>query len=236
MKIVIFGRGRMGTALRETAVYKNNIEILDIIGRDSNFSSLPKFDMILDFTRPEMAMRAAEFAKSRGVPFLSGTTGFTFEEEHILTEIAKEIPLLISSNFSLGTTVLLHMLKDLPALVRKEWDIELIETHHRGKEDAPSGTAKTMLAAIDPENSRKRVYGRQGFTGERTREEIGVHVLRGGSVIGEHNINFYGPQETLTFTHKADTRHAFAEGAWYAAEKLVCLPKGRHTLEEIIFG
>ena len=117
-----------------------------------------------------------------------------------------------------------------------EFDVEIVETHHNQKADAPSGTAKLLLEAVDPAHTALPVYGRQGVTGKRDRREIGVHALRGGTEAGTHTVSFFGPDEVFEITHRASSRQIFVNGALHAARRLYRLPKGRYQLEEILFG
>jgi 4-hydroxy-tetrahydrodipicolinate reductase len=225
----------MGQALRETASAREGIQIVAMAGRKENLSSLPEGDLILDFSRPEMALHMADLAHERGLPFITGTTGFSSEELEALEIIGKDIPLLVSANFSVGIAVLAHVLEQAGSALGAEWDVELMEIHHHHKEDAPSGTAIKLLTALDPEGTRKKVYGRQGFTGLREKGEIGIHALRGGSVVGEHQVHFFGAQETLQFIHRAESRQVFALGAWVAAERLIGMPPGYYSLNQLLF-
>lgn len=235
MRVIVSGRGRMGQALRETAPTREGIQMVAMVGRGEKLSSLPEADIILDFSRPEMALHMADLAHERGIPFITGTTGFSPEELAALEIIGKDIPVLVSANFSLGITVLSHVLEEVSGVLGEEWDVELMETHHRHKEDAPSGTAIKLLTALDPGGNRKKVYGRQGFTGSREKGEIGVHALRGGSVVGEHQVHFFGDQETLQFIHRAESRQVFALGAWTAAERLFHMPAGFYSFSQLLF-
>ena len=115
------------------------------------------------------------------------------------------------------------------------FDIEIIETHHNKKADAPSGTAKLLLAAVDPDGACRPVYGREGMCGARTAREIGVHAVRGGTVAGEHTVAFFGDSEEVRLTHRADSRRIFAAGALRAAKALITRAPGFYTFEEILF-
>jgi 4-hydroxy-tetrahydrodipicolinate reductase len=170
-----------------------------------------------------MALAMAQMAKDKKIPFITGTTGFRKDEIEILNNIAEEIPLLLSFNFSLGIALFAQILKDIPGILGPNWDIELSETHHKDKLDAPSGTAFRLLEALDPD--------------ERLRQSgaLGVHSLRGGTVIGEHTVSFFGPHETLSITHRSEDRKVFAQGALLACEKLVEKKPGFYTLEELLF-
>ena len=114
--------------------------------------------------------------------------------------------------------------------------MEIVETHHNQKADAPSGTARLLLEAVDPRHERTPVYGRHGVSGPRDKREIGVHALRGGTEAGTHTVSFFGPDEVLEITHRASSRQIFVNGALHAARRLIHMPKGRYALEDILFG
>lgn len=229
MKIIVSGRGRMGKAIRETASEiesrdsSKSFEIVAFLGREQILDPSLQGDIILDFSSPQMALAMAQMAKDKKIPFITGTTGFRKDEIEILNNIAEEIPLLLSFNFSLGIALFAQILKDIPGILGPNWDIELSETHHKDKLDAPSGTAFRLLEALDPD--------------ERLRQSgaLGVHSLRGGTVIGEHTVSFFGPHETLSITHRSEDRKVFAQGALLACEKLVEKKPGFYTLEELLF-
>ena len=144
--------------------------------------------------------------------------------------------MLHSANFSVGIAVLRRVLSEISGVLRPDFDIEIVETHHNQKADAPSGTAKLLLEAIDPRHELTPVYGREGLCGRRGKNEVGVHALRGGTVAGQHTVHFFGVDETLEFTHAAASRQIFVNGALHMARKLQNFPNGRYDLQEILFG
>ena len=144
--------------------------------------------------------------------------------------------MLWSANFSLGVAVLYRALAAVSGVLKPDFDIELTETHHNQKADAPSGTAKLLLEAIDPAHALTPVYGREGTTGRRRKEEIGVHALRGGTAAGTHTVHFFGPDEELEFTHRAASRQIFVNGALHMARLLPGKPNGVYSLQKILFG
>lgn len=229
MKIIVSGRGRMGKAIKETVIEmesrdrNKSFELVSFLGREQLSEPVPQGDIILDFSSPKMALAMAEIARKEKIPFITGTTGFSKDEMEALKDIAREIPLLVSFNFSLGIALFAKILKDIPQILGPSWDIELSETHHRDKIDAPSGTAFRLLEALDPDETL------------RNSGALGVHSLRGGTVIGEHTVNFFGPHETLSITHRSEDRKVFAQGALLACEKLLERPPGFYTLEQLMF-
>lgn len=177
-------------------------------------------DVLIDFTVPQATVEHARIAAETGTPIVVGTTGFTEDGLAALADAAQSVPVLRASNFAPGVQALLRVVRaGVEAL--PEYDVEVTETHHNGKRDAPSGTANTVLNEIDSarEAALDRVYGREG---EQPREdgEVGVHVRRAGNVRGEHEVLLAGNDEVLTVTHRAESRRVFAAGAVDAAEWL----------------
>lgn len=162
-----------------------------------------------------------------------GTTGFSDEQVNQLKNVSNEIPLFYSANFSYGIAVFEQILKRFAPLLKNDFDMEVQETHHNQKQDAPSGTAKMLVDALDPENEYTKVYGRSGFTGKR-QHEIGIHSLRGGTVAGEHTVYFFGDNETLEIKHSANSRQIFVNGALKAAKFVVNQKAGLYSMEDMM--
>ena len=237
MRIILIGRGKMGTLIRETAAAGDEIEA--VFGRD-DLGQLGRLgrvaDVVMDFSRPEALPEVTSYVRRTGTPLLSGTTGYTEAEKGSLFALGSAAPVLWSANFSLGVAVLARALRDVTGVLRPEFDIEVTEVHHNQKTDAPSGTAKLLVEAMDPRQELTPVYGRQGQTGRRNREEIGIHALRGGTVAGTHTVHFFGPDEELEFTHRAASRQIFVNGALRVARLLPGRANGIYDLENILFG
>ena len=189
-----------------------------------------------DFSNPAMQQYVNEYIRRTGAALISGTTGYQAEQMEEMKSLAEYAPVLYSANYSLGVAVFRYLLEQIPEEIKAGFDIEILEKHHNKKVDAPSGTAKMLLAAVDPEHTKKVVSGRDGICGARTSEEIGVMALRGGTVAGEHTVYFFGQDETLEITHRAASRRIFAAGAVHAAEALAGRDKGWYQLDEILFG
>src|SRR5699024_2785721 len=160
-------------------------------------------DVVMDFSRPAALPEIAAYVRRTGTPLLSGTTGYTEAERERLFALGSAVPVLWSANYSLGVAVLARALQVIAPVLGPDFDIEITETHHNQKADAPSGTAKLLLEAIDPRGELTPVYGRQGMCGRRDPREIGVHSLRGGTEAGTHTDSFFGPHEVLEITHRA---------------------------------
>ena len=238
MRYILTGRGKMGRLIQETAQAAGD-EIEAAFGREDldRLGQLGRVaDVVIDFSRPEALPEIASYVRRTGTPLLSGTTGFTPAQLSQLESLGSCAPVLWSANFSLGVAVLYRALAAVSGVLKPDFDIELTETHHNQKADAPSGTAKLLLEALDPAHALTPVYGREGATGRRRKDEIGVHALRGGTVAGTHTIHFFGPDEELEFTHRAASRQIFVNGALHMARLLPGKPNGVYDLQKILFG
>jgi len=184
-------------------------------------------DVVVDFSTVTAVPGVARAAVECGAALVSGVTGLDEAAREALRESARQVPVLHADNFSIGVTVL----RELAVIARERlgpgFDIEISEAHHRGKRDAPSGTARMLGRALGDKQGRIR-------TGARGGSEIGYSVCRGGNVVGEHTVSFLGPHERLELTHRAEDRSLFASGALSAARWLVVQPPGQYTLEDCI--
>lgn len=235
MNIFLSGYGKMGHMVQEIAVAKGwNIVGHADIDCPENYETAPKADVCIDFSGVGAQKALAAYIRRTKTPLLSGTTGLTEPDFDVLRDLSKEVPVIWTANYSTGVAVLKKLLREYAPVLR-DWDREIVELHHNQKVDAPSGTAKQLLQAIDPDGTALVVHGREGLCGKRKENEIGVFSLRGGTVAGEHTVSFFGEDECLEFTHKAQSRRVFAAGAVRAAEALADKPAGFYTLEELIF-
>lgn len=238
MKYILIGRGKMGKLIRETASAAGD-EIQAAFGHD-DLESLGRLgkaaDVVIDFSRPEALPEIASYVRRTGTPLLSGTTGYTPRDMELIRSLGTAAPVLWSANFSLGVAVLYRALQTVSGVLKPDFDIEITETHHNQKADAPSGTAKLLVEAIDPQHALRPVYGREGACGKRQKDEIGIHALRGGTVAGTHTVHFFGPDEELEFTHRAASRQIFVNGALHMARLLPGKPAGVYDLQKILFG
>lgn len=239
---VIGHKGRMGQAL-ETAIADAGHALC--VGVDAGGSIGPyasQCDVLIDFSAPDALAANLGAARVAGKPIVIGTTGL--EEPHflMLAEAAHAVPVLQSGNFSLGVTLMAHLVREAAARLGPDWDIEVLEMHHRLKVDAPSGTAKLLgnaaaagrgiVLADNMESVRGQGLG--GMTGARAEGAIGFATLRGGTVAGEHSVIFAGPEERLTLAHSAENRMIFARGAVRAAAWLIGQPAGRYTMNDVL--
>ena len=235
MKLFLSGYGRMGHMVEALALERG----WELVGRadvtcPEVYETAPRADVCIDFSGVGALPALAAYIRRTQTPLLSGTTGFTDPDFAVLRELSALVPVIWTANYSTGIAVLKRMVREFAPVLR-DWDKELVELHHNQKVDAPSGTAKQLLQELDPEGRATPVYGRQGLCGKRKPEEIGVFSLRGGTVAGEHSVLFFGEDESLELTHKAQSRKVFAAGALRAAQALAEKPAGYYTLEELIF-
>ena len=194
-------------------------------------------DVVVDFSLPRALPRLLDALESRPTALILATTGVEQALMARVEALARLIPLVAAPNYSTGVAVLYHLAQQAAALL-PEFDMEIIEMHHRHKVDAPSGTALGLLDAAARgrgQNGRElAVYGRHGHPGARTDREIGVMTLRGGDVIGDHTLMLAGPGERLELTHRASNRNLFAQGALRAARFVVGKPAGRYTMPQVL--
>ena len=238
MKILIIGHGRMGQMIERTALAAGDSigGIIDV-GNLSDLETIGRVaDIAIDFSAPPALPAVAHYVRQTGTPLLSGVTGLSAAELAIFDDLGHFAPVIHSANYSLGIAVVRKALEEVSGVLKPDFDIEIVETHHNQKADAPSGTAKILLDAVDPSHEYKPVYGRQGRPGPRDRKEIGVHALRGGTEAGTHTVSFFGPDEVLEITHRAASRQIFVIGALLTARQLVRMPKGRYELQDLLFG
>ena len=238
MKILLIGRGKMGRLIAETARAAGD-EVVAAFGK-SDLEQLAKLgrvaDVVIDFSRPETLPEVCSYIRRTGTPLLSGTTGYTAAEKAQLESLGSAAPVLWSANYSLGIAVFVRALRSVSDVLKPDFDIEITETHHNQKADAPSGTAKLVLDAIDPNHALTPVYGREGNCGKRDGKEIGMHALRGGTVAGTHTVHFFGPDEEFEITHRAASRQIFVNGALHMARLLPGKANGVYDLQKILFG
>ena len=238
MKFLLIGRGKMGKLIEATAQAAGD-EIVAAFGHD-DLDRLAKLgrvaDVVIDFSRPEALPAVRDYIRRTGTPLVSGTTGYTDAQKAELFALGAVAPVLWSANFSLGVAVFVRALRAVSGVLKPDFDIEITETHHNQKADAPSGTAKLLLSAIDPQGEYTPVYGREGNCGKRSPKEIGVHALRGGTVAGTHTVHFFGLDEEFELTHRAASRQIFVSGALHMARLLAGKPTGVYDLQKILFG
>ena len=192
-------------------------------------------DVIIDFSVPEATFKILEYAKQNKVPIVIATTGFNKEQLEEIEKISKIIPIFRSSNMSVDINLMAKIVQKV-AEVLKDSDIEITETHHNRKIDSPSGTAILLADEINKvfNNEKEYNFDRMNKREKRNKKEIGFSSIRGGNVVGEHTVQFFGENETLEITHKAYSRQVFAEGALKAAEFVVKQEPGVYNMEKLV--
>ncbi|MBF0344225.1 MAG: 4-hydroxy-tetrahydrodipicolinate reductase [Nitrospirae bacterium] len=263
LKIVVAGAaGKMGQRIGALAAQNQQINLTGAlerkghasVGRDfAEVAGVPKTgviisdnvedtialaDVVIDFTSPESTLNNARVCVVLKKPIVTGTTGLSEQQVEEISGMSASIPIVFSPNMSVGVNLLLKVLSDVAPILADDYDIEIIEAHHRLKKDAPSGTALKMANVIAQSIGRNlgevAVYARQGIIGERTREKIGIQTIRAGDIVGEHTILFGTTGERIEFTHKASSRDTFAAGALRAALWLKDKPSGLYDMQDVL--
>lgn len=260
LELVVSGAtGRMGRALGRLIVEAEDLRALggiapeppaegapalgypEIVPADSAGEMIRRADAVIDFSAPEQLETLLERYGDdlAGRPLLVGTTGLNEEMEGRLSALAARAPVLVAANFSIGVNLLLGLVEQAArTLAADEYDIEIVEAHHRRKVDAPSGTALALARAAAAgravELEDVRTDGRSGRTGERPPGEIGIHAIRGGDVVGDHVVRFLGGRERIGLSHSASSRDLFAEGALVAARWMTGRGPGRYSMADVL--
>jgi 4-hydroxy-tetrahydrodipicolinate reductase len=213
----VCGLGPLGVAVRSDLALKDHV------------------DVVIDFSTPEGTQSALKICRERKLPVVIATTGHTAEEKAEIAAAAHHIAVLMAPNMSLAVNVLFALTQQAARLLAgKDFDVEVIERHHRFKKDAPSGTALHFARIVQEAMGGDLRHGREGLTGERPRQEIGMHALRVGDNVGEHTIVFSTIGETLELVHKGHNRDSYARGALLAAKFLAGKPAGQYTMQDVL--
>lgn len=235
---IIGSAGRMGQAIARIIEASSHDLAGGIDQGDDPAALAARCDVLIDFSSPRALAANLAAAESAGIPIVIGTTGLETEHHAAIDRAAHNTAVLQTGNTSLGVTLLAHLVREAAARLGDDWDIEIVEMHHRMKVDAPSGTALLLGEAAAAgrgialaENTES---GRHGLTGARAKGAIGFAALRGGTVAGEHSVIFAGDEERLTLSHSAENRTIFARGAVKAAGWLLGKPAGRYTMPEVL--
>ena len=264
VKIAVNGAlGRMGTRILSLAAHSKDFKIVGAFEHDKSSclgkelgsllgfsdslgikvsvlsaSALKNADIMIDFSSPEGMQTSLKMSLTSKTGLVIGTTGVDPKGISAINQASKKIPILFSPNMSVGANFLFEISRLAAAKLKSGYDIEIIEAHHRLKKDAPSGTAKKIAEVIAEEKGwdlqKVARYGREGFTGERKSEELGIHVIRGGDIVGEHTVMFSGAGETIQLKHTALSRDAFARGALVAALFLSKKSKGLFSMADVL--
>lgn len=240
--------GRMGRTLVEKIAGRQDCRV--VAGIDcqagqvgdipvyTTFSDLPCRGVIIDFSSPAGAVAAAEYGTENGLPCVICSTGLSQEDEAALEAASARTPVFRSANMSLGVNVLIELARQATRVLGGEFDIEIVEKHHRNKLDAPSGTALMIANAINAEAEGRYdyVYDRSQVRQKRGDRELGISAVRGGGIVGEHEVLFCGPEEVLTLSHSAGSRGVFADGAVQAALYVAGREPGYYTMTDLLRG
>ncbi len=255
IKIGISGAaGRMGTAIGACASKDKEIKItlaLEISGHksigndfygvkitDNLKDNINSIDVFIDFTKPQATIANLKIISEYKKSAVIGTTGFNEDELKIIKECSEKIPLVLSSNYSVGVNAMWKILKDITPILKADYDIDIVESHHRNKKDAPSGTAitsgKIIAEAKKIDFEKNVIFGREGRENERPREQIGILAVRGGGVIGEHTIIYASDGDKLEIKHTAFSRETFAMGAVKAARFIIGKKPGLYSMADVL--
>ena len=259
---VVGASGRMGLCLLKAALAAENAELTVAVSRpeslaigkdagelagvaaagitvgDDLAALTDRFDVLIDFTRPDASMNYIDICRQAGKKVVIGTTGYNEAQKAAIAETAQDVPIVIAPNFSVGVNLSLKLLEMTAKVMGDYTDIEVIEAHHRHKVDAPSGTALRMgevvAAALGRDLKDCAIYGREGDTGARDRKTIGFSTIRAGDIVGEHTVMFADEGERVEITHKASSRMTFANGAVRAAVWLADKRQGLFDMQDVL--
>lgn len=240
LNLIITGaKGRMGQMLLTCAAQQPELRIAARIDQgDDLLPVLPSGDVVINFSSHTATAAIAALCAGHNKAMVIGTTGHSQEDRSLITRHSSRIPMVLSANFSTGVNALFWLARKAAEILGPGFDLEIVELHHRLKRDAPSGTART-LAEILAEVRHQQLddvvrHGRTGILGPRPPEEIGLHSLRGGDVVGDHSVIFAGLGERVELTHKASSRETFAKGALRAAQWVVRQPPGLYDMQHVL--
>ncbi|QIG53879.1 4-hydroxy-tetrahydrodipicolinate reductase [Altererythrobacter sp. BO-6] len=235
---IIGHKGRMGQALQQAIADAGHAIAGGVDAGDDAAQLADNCDVLIDFSAPAALEGNLHAAVGAGVPLVIGTTGLTQAHHTAIDNAARVVPILQTGNTSLGVTLLAHLVREAATRLGPDWDIEIVEMHHRMKVDAPSGTAILLGEAAAEgrgiELAAHRESGRDGHTGAREKGAIGFAALRGGTVAGDHSVIFAGNEERITLSHLAENRMIFANGAVKAAAWLIGKQPGRYTMAQVL--
>jgi len=237
MNLLVWGKkGRMGQLIMENA--RNDSFWTEVIGIDveDDPDTLPQtVDVVIDFSHPSALNPLLDFCQHHQCPLVIGTTGYDEGQLNRIQQASHHIPLVHATNMSLGMNLLFTLVEEAAAALGNDTDVEVIEAHHNRKKDAPSGSAKTIVEAIETGvgETRKKVYGRVGEM-KREKGEIGIHSLRGGNIVGRHEASFIHDLESVTLTHEAYDRSVFARGALSAARFALQSQPGLYRMKDVL--
>ncbi len=247
-RIIISGcNGKMGREVTALASKRNDCVVVGGIDVSTSAdNAYPVFtkaaeldvdaDVIIDFSNPALLSSLLQYAEIKKVPLVLCTTGYNKAQVEALTRVSKEVPVFYSGNMSLGVNLLIELSKKAAQVLGGSFDVEIIEKHHNQKIDAPSGTALMIadsISSVMPENMHY-IYDRHSQRKKRESTEIGIHSIRGGTIVGEHEVIFAGQQEVITLSHTAQSKEIFASGAVNASIFLAGMPAGLYNMSDLL--
>lgn len=235
--IVIGATGRMGQKLIACASRNPELQVAGLIDAVGDLGSvIEQGDVVIDFSSHEATAGFAEICALHKKPIIIGTTGHSEDALAQIANFKSNIPIVMASNFSTGVNALFWLTRKAAEILGPDFDLEVVEMHHRQKKDAPSGTATALVRILEQVRRQQMVirHGRKGIVGERTAAEIGIHSLRGGDVIGDHTVIFAANGERLELAHKASNRETFACGALRAAQWVVTQKPGFYDMQDVL--
>jgi len=239
-KIIITGsKGRMGKALLACAPNHRELEVVGQIDQGDDLAAvIARGDVVIDFSLHSATPGVAQLCATHKKALVIGTTGHNDTETFEISKFKSQIPIVWSSNYSTGVNTLFWLTRKAAEILGPDYDLEVVEMHHRLKRDAPSGTAKSLAEILAQvrhlQLNEAARHGRHGIVGERTQSEIGVHSIRGGDVVGDHTVIFANTGERVELTHKASSRDTFANGALRAAAWVVKQKPGIYDMQDVL--
>lgn len=246
MKVILCGAcGRMGRNVAQLCSERGVTVTagVDVAPAPMPFPVYPDFsdireeaDAVIDFSPASSVRERLDFCKARNIGIVIAGTAFSDEDEALIRAAADIIPVFQTGNLSVGVNLLQMLVKKAAEVLGDGFDAEIVERHHNMKKDAPSGTALMLAKSVNEGfgGSKENVYGRHGLVGARKKSEIGIHAVRGGTIVGEHEVMFAGQDEIVTLSHSARSRMVFAEGALRAAEWLTTRPAGKYDMNDLL--
>ena len=246
MKVILCGAcGRMGRNVAQLCSERGVTVTagVDVAPAPMPFPVYPDFsdireeaDVVIDFSPASSVKERLDFCKARKIGIVIAGTAFSDEDEALIRAAADVIPVFQTGNLSVGVNLLQMLVKKAAEVLGDGFDAEIVERHHNMKKDAPSGTALMLAKSVNEGfgGTKENVYGRHGLVGARKKSEIGIHAVRGGTIVGEHEVMFAGQDEIVTLSHSARSRMVFAEGALRAAEWLTSQPAGKYDMNDLL--
>ncbi len=246
-RIILCGAcGKMGANV--LSLLENDTEATTVCGVDlfpkeigipvyKSFAEIKEeADVIIDFSSPQNLVERLEYAKCNNLGIVLASTGFTADDLALINEYAKTTAIFKTANLSLGVNLMQALCKAAAEVLGDAYDVEIIERHHNLKKDAPSGTALMLADTVNESfaGGKRYVNGREGIVGQRQKTEIGIHAVRGGTIVGEHEVMFAGEDEIITITHSARSKRVFAVGAIRAAKFLKGKPAGTYQMKDLL--